>query len=78
MGDRHERIGAEVAKLTFGPLEKTSDADIIDIGRDPLSAHHGAGALGASGVFEAWPGPYGWWLEKCSSGFRAIGERPAA
>lgn len=57
-------------------------ADIIAIGRqmlfDPFWAHHAAEALGATGAFEAWPRPYGWWLEKWSSGLKVSGERPAA
>ena len=57
-------------------------ADIIAIGRkmlfDPFWAHHAAEALGQTGAFDAWPKPYGWWLDKWSTGLKASGERPSA
>ena len=55
-------------------------ADLIALGRqmlyDPFWPHHAAERLGLSGGFERWPRPYGWWLDKWSSGLKAMGERP--
>ncbi|HUS53196.1 MAG TPA: NADH:flavin oxidoreductase/NADH oxidase [Thermohalobaculum sp.] len=55
-------------------------ADIIALGRqmlyDPFWPHHAAEAMGQTGAFEAWPKPYGWWLEKWANGLRSMGEKP--
>lgn len=55
-------------------------ADIIALGRqmlyDPFWPHHAAEAMGQTGAFEAWPKPYGWWLEKWANGLRSMREEP--